>query len=66
MNPGLPLDFDAMKSELANYFEDAMRILNSEMINEIAMLKQRLTRCEKANRDLVARFDSAPWLVVQQ
>ena len=57
------VDYDIMKAELAKQVEDAMRLLSAEMVEEISLLKQRLNRCEKANRDLVARFDSAPWLV---
>ena len=33
---------------------------------EVNLLKQRLHKCEKANRDLVARFDSAPWIVSEE
>lgn len=36
------------------------------MLQEVNMLKARLLKCEKANRDLCARFDSAPWLVSEQ
>jgi len=36
------------------------------MQEEVNLLKQRLHRCEKANRDLVARFDSEPWKVSEQ
>ena len=41
-------------------------MLRFEMKQEINSLKQRLARCERANRDLVNRFDSAPWRISEE
>lgn len=60
------LDFATLKAGFSKQLEDAMRSLSAEMLEEISLLKARLARCERANRDLVARFDSAPWLVSEQ
>ena len=46
--------------------KQAVQLLRTEMQEEVNLLKQRLHRCEKANRDLVARFDSEPWKVSEQ
>ena len=37
-----------------------------EMLSEVNLLRTRLEKCEKANRDLVNRFDSQPWRVSEQ
>jgi len=54
------------KAVFASDLGQAVSMLRAEMAVEVRMLKQRLARCEQANRDLVARFDKAPWLIQEQ
>ena len=45
---------------------EAVQALRLEMLSEVNVLRSRLEKCEKANRDLVSRFDGEPWLVSEQ
>lgn len=57
---------EAYKVQLSMQLEDEIQKLRNEMLEEVGVLKKRLHNCEKANRDLVSRFDSAPWQVSMQ
>ena len=52
---------EAYKAQLSMQLEDEIQKLRNEMHEEVVVLKKRLHNCERANRDLVSRFDSAPW-----